>query len=97
MLDERPRKFRPPTRVPVGNTPFAMSSYHTGIINVAFGDGSVHAISGTTCLRQSSHLIGLPMTRSCRSTSMLAGSLDGDLVINCGLSVSKFDEVYNLA
>ena len=43
--DGMPTKWSVNNGVPVGNTPFAMSSYHTGIINVAFGDGSVHAIS----------------------------------------------------
>jgi prepilin-type N-terminal cleavage/methylation domain-containing protein len=66
--------------VPVGNTLFALSSYHTGVINVAMGDGSVHAImSGTTPIAVASD-VSQGTDPSWEALQALTGKADGDVV-----------------
>jgi prepilin-type N-terminal cleavage/methylation domain-containing protein len=66
--------------VPVGNTLFALSSYHTGIINVTMGDGSVRSIlSGTTPIAAASD-VSQGTDPSWEALQALTGKADGDVV-----------------
>ena len=66
--------------VPAGNTQFALASYHTGVVNVAFGDGSVRSlISGTPILTQTSDITGTT-NPAWEALQALAGKADGDVV-----------------
>jgi prepilin-type N-terminal cleavage/methylation domain-containing protein len=72
--------------IPVGNTLFAMSSYHTGVINVAMGDGSVHSIAnntvavGTQANSTAVQDITTNTDPSWEALQALAGKADGDNV-----------------
>jgi prepilin-type N-terminal cleavage/methylation domain-containing protein/prepilin-type processing-associated H-X9-DG protein len=66
--------------MPPGNTAFALSSYHTGVINVAFGDGSVRTIlSGTPVVASASDVSG-GTNPSWEALQALSGKADGDVV-----------------
>jgi prepilin-type N-terminal cleavage/methylation domain-containing protein len=66
---------------PVGNTIFSLNSYHTGIINVAFGDGSVRAItSGNPPFAGASDINGTTLNPQWMAIQALAGKADGDVV-----------------
>lgn len=72
--------YSPSNGIPAGNTQFALSSNHTGIVNVAFGDGSVRglssSISGVTAV---SDIVGTTNLQWVAFQS-LAGKADGDVV-----------------
>jgi prepilin-type N-terminal cleavage/methylation domain-containing protein len=64
---------------PNTNTAFALSSMHTGIINVAFGDGSVHPISNNNPnVTQVSDVVGATNLQW-RALQALSGKSDGDV------------------
>jgi prepilin-type N-terminal cleavage/methylation domain-containing protein len=71
--------------IPVGNTLFAMSSYHTGIVNVAMGDGSVHGIANNTVFvgTQSTSTVQQDIAGntdpSWEALQALSGKSDGDV------------------
>jgi prepilin-type N-terminal cleavage/methylation domain-containing protein len=62
------------------NTAFALSSMHTGIVNAAFGDGSVHAITNNNPPVASATDVSGTTNMSWRALQGLAGKADGDVV-----------------
>jgi len=64
---------------PNTNTAFALSSMHTGIVNVAFGDGSVHGISNNNPnVAGVSDVVGTTNLQW-RALQAISGKSDGDV------------------
>ena len=66
--------------VPYNNTVFALSSNHTGIINVAFGDGSVRSIFNNNSIVASASDVSQGTNPAWEALQMLTGKADGDVV-----------------
>ncbi len=66
---------------PPGNTIFSLNSKHVGVINVAFGDGSVRTItSGNNPFAGASDINGTTQNPGWFALQALAGKADGDVV-----------------
>ena len=66
--------------IPSGNTVFALSSNHTGVINVAFGDGSVRAIlNSNPTVASAADVVG-GTNPQWEALQALTGKADGDVV-----------------
>jgi len=82
-----PTYWSPNTGVPAADTQYALISYHTGIINVAFGDGSVRSItSGVPKAMQVSDISGTT-NPAWVAFQALAGKADGDVINNSALGL----------
>jgi prepilin-type N-terminal cleavage/methylation domain-containing protein len=66
--------------IPSGNTVFALSSHHTGVINVTFGDGSVRAILNSNPVVASGTDVSGGTNPMWEALQALTGKADGDVV-----------------
>lgn len=65
---------------PNTNTAYSLSSMHSGIVSVAFGDGSVHSINNSNPPVASATDVSGTTNLSWRALQGLAGKADGDVV-----------------
>jgi prepilin-type N-terminal cleavage/methylation domain-containing protein/prepilin-type processing-associated H-X9-DG protein len=66
--------------IPSGNTVWALSSHHTGVINVAFGDGSVRAILNNNPVVAAASDVSGGTNPMWEALQALTGKADGDVV-----------------
>lgn len=74
-----PTYWSPNNGTPSGNTQFALSSYHTGIINVAFGDGSVRGVTSSVPVVAAASDVSGTTNPAWVAFQSLTGKADGDV------------------
>lgn len=82
-----PTYWSPNNGVPAGDTQFALSSYHHGIIPCAFGDGSVRNITSAVPKALQISDVSGTTNPAWVAFQALAGKADGDVINNTALGL----------